>query len=169
MYYPHLCSFALKYVGTSEDAEEIVQEVFFKVWENVESIAIKTSLKSYLYGAVRNGCFNFIKHQKVKLAHAEHEKHVRQNYFQKDLLEIDELREAILNAVDKLPERCREIFELSKYEGKKYKEIADQLNISIKTVENQMGKALKMLREDLAPYLPMLAFLEILNIILTSS
>ncbi len=161
-FYQALAGFALKYVGDPETAEEIVQETFTSIWEKVDEINIQTSIKSYLYGAVRNACLNHIKHQRVVREHADYEIH-RSSQFSSgfDALEVEELQEKINSALGKLPEKCREVFELSRYEELKYKEIADRLDISIKTVENQMGKALKILREELGTYLPVfLLFLE---------
>jgi len=155
-YYQQLCAFAMNYVDSIEEAEEIVQEVFAKVWDKISEIQIQTTPKSYLYGAVRNSCFNFLKHQKVKQAYVAHELHVKKEGFENDRLEADEIGDAISTAVGKLPERCRMIFEKSKFEDKKYREIAEEMDISVKTVENQMGRALKFLRKELKHFMPIL-------------
>lgn len=158
-YYRQLCAFAMNYVDSIEEAEEIVQEVFAKVWDKIGTLDIKTTPKSYLYGAVRNSCFNFLKHQKVKQAYVAHELHVKKEGFESDRLEAEEIGDAISTAVQKLPERCRMIFEKSKFEDKKYREIAEEMDISIKTVENQMGRALKFLRNELKHFMPLIALI----------
>ena len=104
------------------------------------------------------------KHQKVENLYVQRALHTLDQYDQVDIMELSELQETIKKAIEKLPPKCREIFELNRFEGKRYKEIAEQLNISLKTVENQMGKALKVMREELKELLPLLliALLEIL-------
>lgn len=158
-HYEHLVHFALKYVLEDDLAEEVVQDVFSNLWIKADSIVIRTSLKSYLFGAVRNACLNYLKHQKVRLAYATAQQSASSPSSEADFLELDELKEKIDLAMAKIPEKCRVIFELSRYENKKYQEIADELNLSIKTVENQMGKALKILRQELKDYLILIVWL----------
>ena len=150
-YYSLLIPYALRFMDTSEDAEEVIQEVFVKFWEKCESLAPDSSIKSYLYRSVHNTCLNHIKHQKVKDGYRQYILHVMEEA-QEDHFEDDarnNIRERILEEVNNLPPRCSEIFKLSRYEGLKYQEIADHLEISVKTVEVQMGKALKTLRTNL--------------------
>lgn len=155
MHYSELVGFAYKYVDQQEVAEEVVQDVFMTLWANAARIEIQTSLKSYLYGAVRNSSLNYIKHEKVARKYVERQLQASRNQETTDFLELDELNDKIVAALDKIPEKCREIFELNRFEGKRYKEIAEHLNLSLKTVENQMGKALKILRAELGEYLPL--------------
>jgi len=140
-------------------AEEIVQTVFLKLWENRERMAIHTSLRAYLYKAVHNESLNYVKRRKVQRkymeeamkAHKQHETEVR---------EADkELQRQLEQALHQLPEKCRTVFQLSRFEELKYQEIAERLNISLKTVEAHMGKALRMLRVRLADFLPLLLFI----------
>ncbi|MCS5490623.1 RNA polymerase sigma-70 factor [Algoriphagus limi] len=160
-YYQPLCQYAFSILNDREEAEEVVQNSFVRIWEKRKDISIQTSAKAYLYRVVRNSCLNEIKHQKVKIQHQEWSK------MDSDRLELasdtmairGELEQKIKEAMQKLPEQCRLIFSLSRFEELKYKEIADQLNISIKTVENQMGKALKIMREELKEYLPLILLL----------
>ncbi|MEP4532374.1 MAG: RNA polymerase sigma-70 factor [Cyclobacteriaceae bacterium] len=158
-HYAELVNFGNKYLNDPEQSKELVQEVFLNIWQQSEKLKIQTSVKSYLFGAVRNAALNHIKHQKVE---QKYQDRVRFNATESetvDFLELDELKHSIENALDKIPEKCREIFELNRFEGKRYKEIADQLGISLKTVENQMGKALKILRNELGDYLPIVLLL----------
>jgi RNA polymerase sigma-70 factor (ECF subfamily) len=151
MYYRDLCRFAMFMNCSSEDAEELVQDMFFRLWQNRNQINVLSSSKSYLYTSVKNSMINKHKHEKVKQIYAADYRYT--NREESDDSDIDENREKIKNiesAIAELPEKRREIFVKSKVEGKKYKEIADELQISVKTVENQMGEALKFLRNKLS-------------------
>lgn len=153
MYYAPLCLFAQKYLHDADESEEVVQAFFLKLWEDRSKIEITISLKSYLFGAVRNRCLNFIKHQKIK---QDYETEVvnsisAENYAANSFLEVDLLKK-IEESINALPPRRREIFILSREHGLKYREIAEKMNISVKTVEAQMGQALKDLRENLKVY-----------------
>ena len=153
--------FAYNYLEDGDAAEDIVQEVFSTVWSKASEIDIRTNLKSYLFGAVRNACLNVLKHRKVV---DSHEKEVGgiESFLDVDFLEMDELQSKVNEALEALPEKRRQIFEMSRYEGKKYHEIAAELDISIKTVETQMGRTLRHLREILGPYLTFLLAVGIL-------
>ena len=152
-YYAPLTLFARSYIPDQDDCEEIVQDFFLKLWENRTRITITLSVKSYLFSSIRNRCLNYIKHQKIKqgyqleMMNAPFDERQTANYF----MEID-LIEKINNCIEALPSRRKEIFLLSREHGLKYREIADQLGISIKTVETQMGQALKELRENLKDF-----------------
>lgn len=158
-YYQSLCNYANGILKDLDEAEEIVQNLFMGIWEKKDDLEINISLKSYLYRAVHNHCLNKIKHLKVREEY--------QNYstaFYDSSVEAvhqtvikNELEEKIKDAIEKLPEQCKIIFRMSRFDELKYNEIAEQLDISPKTVENQIGKALKILRNELAEYLPMIA------------
>ena len=150
-YFSMLVGFAFQYVEDSENSEDIVQEVFSKIWNQSKSLDIRTNIKSYLFGAVRNACLNHLRHQKVKQAHEQETTH--EIIDQEAFMEMDELQEKLEKVLNQLPEKRRQIFELSRFEGKKYQEIADELNISVKTVETQMSRSLKVLREALSAYI----------------
>jgi len=152
-YYAPLCLFAKRYISDSDDCEEIVQNFFFNLWERRASININTSIKNYLFSSIRNRCLNHIKHSKIKLEYQTEtirsmENNASGNF---DYPEID-LMEKISSSIEALPKRRREIFKMSREEGLKYQEIADHLEISVKTVEVHMGLALKSLRESLRVY-----------------
>lgn len=157
-HYQALCNFANTYLNNIAESEDLVQEVFVKIWDKRHDLDITSSIKAYLFQAVKNACFNHIKHQKVKNKHKEHLIHQSDSSIDSnDQLETKQLSILIEEAIEKMPEKRREIFYLSRHEGLKYQEIAEKLNISIKTVETQMGLALKHLRNELKSYLPIIA------------
>jgi RNA polymerase sigma-70 factor (ECF subfamily) len=151
-YYPALCLFAVQFLNDDEQSRELVQEVFVQLWEKRKQIRVHSSVKSYLFRAVKNQLINWVNHQKVE-----------QKYLDKVLsekieiqpgqyyLEVD-LHQKIAASVEALPSKRREIFKLSREKGLSYREIAGELQISVKTVETQMGLALQQLREDLKEY-----------------
>ncbi len=150
-YFGIMVLYANRFMDTKEEAEEIAQDVFVKFWEKCDTLSPDSSIKSYLYRSIHNSCLNAIKHEKVKDAYKQHVIHfLESTYFDHvEFNDPDHLRSRIQDEIDKLPPRCSEIFKLSRYEGLKYQEIAEHLNISVKTVEVQMGKALKILRNTL--------------------
>lgn len=165
LYYPKMFAFAKNYVPANEDAENIVQDVFLTLWERKEEIEISFTLTTYLFTLVKNRCLNFLRH---KLIEEEYNNQMKEELgFKLYALEAfdysyqseEELQEIIRRALDTLPERCREVFIKSRIEGLKYKEISEELGISVNTVENQMVTALKKLRVALKDYLPLLLFL----------
>jgi len=151
-YYTSLCYYALKYVDDPDQSEEIVQNTFVKFWNKREQIRIAGSLRSYLYQAVKNESLNHIKHLKVvKSFEGSHQNKNQSDG--SDILITQELQNKIDGSLAKLPVERKKIFLMSRNEGLKYREIAEKLGISIKTVENQMGKALKLFRSELIDYL----------------
>ncbi|MPQ46785.1 RNA polymerase sigma-70 factor [Marinifilum sp. N1E240] len=152
-YYPMLCHYALKFVKDSSQAEEIVQELFCKLWEDRQKLNIHTSLKSYLYRATYLNSLQHLRKKGLKNQYKEYVKNSSSNNFQNNqLIEEKEIQSIIQNTLSNLPERCGKIFKMSRFEGLKYQEIADKLSISIKTVESNMGKALKAFRKNLKDY-----------------
>jgi RNA polymerase sigma-70 factor, ECF subfamily len=154
-YYQLLCNYGNSILKDLDEAEEVVQSVFMDIWEKKNDLQINISLKSYLYRMVHNRCLNKLKHEKIKEQYKVYTYAQTQNNPSNaiHLTLQNELQQSIEDAIADLPEQCRLIFKLSRFEELKYSEIAEQLGISIKTVENQMSKALKILRERLADYL----------------
>jgi RNA polymerase sigma-70 factor, ECF subfamily len=156
-HFKSLYAYAFTILKNESIAEETVQNVFYKVWEKNVPDNIQTSLKAYLYKAVYHESLNYLKHQKIKARYQVHIMHQSNNHNDQSAsrkILVKELEEKLREAMNALPQQCRTIFQLSRFEGLKYQEIADQLGISVKTVENQMGKALKQLRVKLIDYLP---------------
>jgi RNA polymerase sigma-70 factor (ECF subfamily) len=157
-YYGVLHQYAGSILRDDDEAEEIVQTMFAAIWEKRETFEISISLKSYLYRAVHNACLNRIKHLSVRSQHQAHTLYYSSEGDDSthNKMAQSELSQEIEKAILKLPEQCRLIFRLSRFEELKYQEIADQLGLSIKTVENQIGKALKIMRVELSEFLSVL-------------
>ncbi len=157
-HFKRLYAYALTIVKDGITAEEMVQQVFFKIWEKKGRVDIHSSVEAYLYRSVYHESLNYLKHQKVKAAHQSYAVHRggEQAGSASSKVQLSELQQKLDKALSELPEQCRTIFQMSRFEELKYQEIADKLGLSVKTVENQMGKALKILRVKLADYLPLL-------------
>jgi RNA polymerase sigma-70 factor (ECF subfamily) len=154
-YYVRLCRFAYQFLLSKPEAEEIVQEVFVRLWEQRLQISINTSFLAYLFTSVRNQSMNELKKNKIR-RYYEDEFAVQKSIT--DEIPIDNsgeerIKRAIERACRQLPPKCREIFELSRNDGLTYEEIAEYLSLSKKTVENQMAIAFQKLRQQLEPYL----------------
>jgi len=152
-YYSAMCHFAHQFLKDHEMAEETVQDMFVRIWEKRSTLNIETSVKHYFFRSIRNQCLNQIQHQKIKKQYASrimessHQEIDPDQYY----MEVN-LLQRIEKSIDSLPAKRQEIFRLSREQGLKYKEIAEELNISIKTVEAQMGLALKHLRDELKEF-----------------
>jgi len=151
MHYKALCNAANKILDDKDASEDVVQDVFLKLWSKRNELSVIQSIKSYLYRATINTSLNYLESNKkiIRLQDSEFTTAVNGG----EELQHKELETKINEAINQLPPKCKVIFVLSRYEGMKYQQIADHLEISIKTVENQMGKALQMLRERLKPFL----------------
>jgi len=157
-WFASLSNYANKLLQDKSSAEDAVQHVFSKLWEKRDQISIDKSIKSYLYRATYNTCMNEIKrNQKLHALESDNE---GKNTQEADVrARVNDLEKQVNLGLKQLPEKCRAIFVMSRYEHMKYKEIADMLEISIKTVENQMGKALKMMRVHLSEFISILLIL----------
>jgi len=164
-YFAPLCYYCLKYVDSYEDSEEIVQDLFVKIWEMHDEIEINISLNAYLYKAVQNYALNHLSKQKTKeKLQLSRDKSVAVSFGTgQDNLEEEELSIVLRHAILKLPEKRREIFELSRFDGFQNLKIAEKMAISVKTVETQMTKTLKYLRIVLKDYLPLGAIIALIN------
>ncbi len=154
LYYSGLCSSANWYVKQPAIAEEIVQGVFVDFWINREKVPAQSSVKGYLITSVKHDCLDYLKHKKIEERYLDHFKdNILDSYEDifDDLVNKD-LQKALNNAIAKLPNQCREIFMMSRFKYMSYKEIAFTLSLSLKTIENQMGKALKIVRTELEPF-----------------
>lgn len=154
MYYVSLCHFAYTYLKNKEDTEEIVSDIFFTLWKNRDHLVIDKNVKAYLYIAVKNASLAQIKKKKpdfVDLDNSELRlsKSITESTTPDRIIEIAQLRHQIDQAVDRLPARCRQVFIMNRVDHLKYREISEILNLSEKTVENHIIKALQLLRQSL--------------------
>lgn len=151
--YEYLCRIAYRVLKDTNRSEDIVQDVFFELWKKRETIKIKTSIKAYLRRAVINKTLNFIRDQKIRMDDDSSLQFLdNKENIQLDM-EASEMQGRIENALNDLPPKCKMVFMLSRYEQLSYQEIADKLEISTKTVENHISKALKRLRIALRPFM----------------
>lgn len=166
MYAPRMLRFAKEFVLLDEEAENIVQDIFMVLWEKRAFLDIRMSISSYLFSLVRNRCLDFLKRKVVIDAYKQElsMKMTALEQMEQITMSDEEIERILAAAIDKLPERCKLIFVKSRMEGKKYREIAEELNLSVNTVENQMGLALKKLRKELREYLPFFIFIGLFSL-----
>ena len=172
-YHGRLVLFANKFTGDMQLAKDLVQDAFLILWDKSEELSITHSPKAYLFQAVRNSCLNYIRHQGVKQTAMDEIGHSmlkaeKQAYFNYNdpyfsLLEL-EMEQKIFEVIDSMPEKCQQVFKLSRQKQLKNKEIAEQLKISVKMVEKHISKALSILRLELAEYLGALLVLFLNNL-----
>lgn len=149
-YFEPLTFFANKYLEDIDLAKDMVQGVFSAIYEKREDLKINTSLKSYLYQSIANRSLNQIKSEKLHAEHHESIKHRSSDSFSEEPMEVLELETKIDAAIEKLPNQCQKIFRMSRFDHKTNQEIADELDLSKRTVETQISKALKNLRQALS-------------------
>jgi len=156
-----LCRLSVKFIGDFDIAKDIVHDVFTSFWQKIDALPPNTQYKSYLFTAVRNKSFNYLRDEKkhLKIANAETETAPTPQ----STIETQELAREIDYALNLLPDRCRQVFELSRFEDMKYGQIAEKLDISVKTVEGQMSKALRLLRDHLSDFLVLIIILLVLK------
>ena len=157
--YSSLCNYAYAIVKDYDEAEDIVQGVFVNFWNNENKEEIEAKAKHYLVRAVKFKCIDYQRKEIVKRKHEKEMIHVTDIWEEEEETENTRLKDTLMLAISELPEKTRAVFMMSKLDGLSYKEIAEELEISPKTVENQMGRAFRHLREKLANYKELLAFL----------
>ncbi len=160
-YYTRLVIYSDKILRDTEIAREVVQDLFVNLYEKRDSLNISTSLSSYLYKAAYNRCMNYLKSLKTKekyIQETEIYNNMRSNVVE-DFIEQAEMEAHLLKLISDLPERCRLIFTLNRFKGLSNTEIANKLNLSKRTVETQISKALKILRDNLKRYYPESVFI----------
>lgn len=169
LYFPKLVRFSREYVVSSEDAENIVQDLFVYLWEHREVVGSLSNLNAYLFALVKNRCIDFYRHkvvvdskQESLDALLERELKLKREaleYFDENMFAANEIETLLDNAIGHLPEKCRQVFILSRMEGLKHEEIATQLNISVNTVQNHIVTAIRKLKVELKDYLPLFFFI----------
>ena len=150
--YVSLVRYANTLIKDQDTADEVVQDLFCTIWKEKEKIRIESSLNGYLFRAVHNRCLHLIEHNRVVLRHAEEMASQPEESPESpsDILNYKELQAKIASIMERLPERCGQIFYMNRFEGLKYNEIAKKLSVSVKTVEANMGRALKEFRKELS-------------------
>ncbi|HZL10666.1 MAG TPA: RNA polymerase sigma-70 factor [Prolixibacteraceae bacterium] len=170
-YFQPLCHLSQYYLEDEDEANGVVQEAFVKLWEIRYELNADSNIRNFLFTLVKNNCLNILKRRQIILKHHEHIRWMEMQYQYEslnkigdDYLEFNELKDKIDLAIRNLPEHCRVVFEMSRLEDLKNREIAEKLGVTQKTVEAHLTKALKILRKDLKDYLPMIvAIAKILN------
>ncbi|QGY45046.1 RNA polymerase sigma-70 factor [Maribellus comscasis] len=165
-YYQPLCHLSSYYIENEDEARGIVQEAFIKLWELRNELGQDSNIKNFLFTLVKNGSLNVLKRRKVLLKHHNKIREAEIHYqfeslsrINEDYLEFKELKEKIDVAIKNLPEHCRVVFEMSRFNELKNREIAEKIGISQKAVEARMTKALKILKDELKDYLPAVFFI----------
>ena len=158
-FFAPLCVFAHRYLEEMETCEDIVQETFYRIWKNRKDLDIQISARNFLITSVRNACLDLIRKQEIEKRWIEKrlEEDTEEEY--EDLYTTQELESLLNQALDKLPEQVASTFRMNRFDGKTYVEIAEEKQISVKTVEAYMTRALKFLRIELKDYLPILLIL----------
>ncbi len=154
-YYEPLCRHANKILNDMDTSEDLVQEFFYQFWKNRETFTVRLSLNAYLYQSIRNNALHHLEHLAIRRSYAEKlrgEQRETAPAPEPQSAELNDLTRVIENTLNQMPERCSRIFRMNRFDGKKYREIAAILSISVKTVEAEMGKALQIFRKSLKDY-----------------
>jgi RNA polymerase sigma-70 factor (family 1) len=157
-YYRKLVYFSMKITKNQDSANEVVQDLFVNLWEKRKQLEPKVSVRAYLYRAVFNNSIHIIQKEKKYQGEELNQMNEKSEFFE-DLMETAELETKIYDLIGQLPKECQRIFKMSRFEELKYQEIADNLNLSVKTVETQMSRALKFLRSHLVNYFMLLIYI----------
>ena len=159
-----IVGFCNQFITDWDKAQSLAQEAFINLWLNREKIETLNGIKAFLYTYAKSSCLNYIRHRKIISKYEDSQLQSKEDQLNREVLEsfdfnsleFTELEELIMRSINELPAQCRRVFMLSRFEGKKNKEIADDLDISVKSVEANITRALKTLRTDLAEYLPVI-------------
>lgn len=160
--YNPLVGFCNQFVSDQDKAQSLTQEAFINLWLNREKIETLNGIKSFLYTYAKSVCLNYLRHKKVVSKYEDRQLLQKEEELNREVLEsfdfnsleFTELETLIQQAINELPDKCRQVFMMSRFDGKMNKEISEELNISVKAVEANMTRALKMLRIRLSEYLP---------------
>jgi RNA polymerase sigma-70 factor (ECF subfamily) len=158
-YFAPLCVYAQRFITDKDSCEDIVQDVFYKLWKNRKTLEIRNSTRNFLLTDVKNNCIDYLRRKEVESSYLVKQFDKLAEEPPDEICEIAELEEALNKALSKLPDNIRKVFEMNRFQGTTYQEIALQNQISVKTVEAYMTKALKVLRVELKDYLPFFLFL----------
>lgn len=156
LYYPPLAIYARKYIEERSIREDIVQDVFVTLWEDRKRLSVTTSVRNYLIVAVRNGCLNYLRREGLLRQHHEYISLKHTDSEDENVYLLTELRELLDKALARLPETYRLVFEMHRMEGKDYNEIAEALNISVRTAKRYKSQVVDILKEELKDYLPLI-------------
>lgn len=159
-----IVGFCNQFITDWDKAKSLAQEAFINLWINREKIETLNGIKAFLYTYAKSSCLNYIRHRKIISKYEDSQLQSKEDQLSREVLEsfdfnsleFTELEELIMRSINDLPDQCRRVFMLSRFEGKKNKEIASDLNISVKSVEANITRALKTLKSDLAEYLPVI-------------
>jgi len=170
-FYNHIVGFCVQFIYDENDAKELAQEAFLNLWTQREKIKTVNGIPSFLYTYSKSKCLNIIRHKKVKEKYINQTLHKKQAQLNTEILEslqfdsltFTELEDLIFSSIEELPEKTKEIFRKKRLDQKKNQEIADEMNISIKTVEVHFSNAIKVLKAKLSDYLPAILLYLILN------
>ncbi|MDR3309514.1 MAG: RNA polymerase sigma-70 factor [Tannerella sp.] len=156
-FFSPLCVFSMRYIRQKETCEDIVQETFLKIWKNRQSLEIRTSSRNLLITAVKNSCIDYLRKQESEYRRQEqYNPDDDLTDSPEDIYSAAELEQILHAALAKLPDNIRTVFEMNRFEGKTYAKIAEEQNISVKTVESYMTKSLKLLRIELKDFMPLI-------------
>lgn len=156
LFYQPLSVYAGKYIPESQICEDIAQDVFVSLWEDRKRLSIATSLRSYLVTSIRNHCLNYLRKENLNRQYRASVFDLNADVHEEDLYTFTELHEMLEKALARLPEGYRAVFEMHRLEGKKYDEIAEKMNLSLRTVKRYHSHSLEILRNELKDFLPML-------------
>ena len=159
VYFPKLVRFAREYVVSIEDAENIVQDIFMYLWEHRDILDSLTNLNAFLFTLAKNRCIDFYRHKTLIDSKKESLKIEALMQFDENIFTEKEIEDLLAQAIEHLPEKCRQVFILSRMNGLKHEEIATQLNISVHTVQNHIVTAIRKLKVELKDYLPLFIFI----------